>query len=93
MTLEDDMEQLNAVEEIVKSYILDEFLPDEDPEQLTRTTPLVTNGIIDSLATLKLVAFLEERFSIHVEAHEADTENLDSIERIARLVETKLQPA
>ena len=83
------MPQMTDVEQTVKSYILSEFLPGEDASQLTSTTPLVTTGILDSLATLKLVAFLEERFSIAVGAHEADSENLDTIERIANLVHSK----
>lgn len=83
------MPTLNDVEQTVKSYILSEFLPGEDPAQLTATTPLISIGVLDSLATLKLVAFLEEQFKISVAAHEADAENLDSIERIARLVESK----
>ena len=83
------MPTLTDVEQTVKSYILTEFLAGEDPAQLTPTTPLISIGILDSLATLKLVAFLEEQFKISVAAHEADAENLDSIERIARLVESK----
>ena len=80
---------MTDVEQTVKSYILTEFLSGEDPAQLTATTPLVTTGILDSLATLKLVAFLEERFAIAVGAHETDSDNLDTIERIAALVESK----
>lgn len=80
---------MTGIEETVKSYILTEFLPGEDPDQLTATTALVTNGVLDSLATLKLVAFLEQEFAISIGAHEADTENLDSIERIAALVRSK----
>ena len=53
------------------------------------TTPLMTTGILDSIATLKLVGFLEEHFSITIEAHEADPDHLDSIERIANLVRSK----
>ncbi len=83
------MEQQNDIEQTLKSYILTEFLPGESPEHLTTTTPLVTGGILDSLATLKLVAFLEEQFSISVGAHEADQENLDTIDRIASLVRSK----
>lgn len=81
--------QMTDVERTVKSYIMSEFLPGEDPAQLTATTPLVSTGILDSLATLKLVAFLEQQFSIAVGAHEADSENLETIERIANLVRSK----
>jgi acyl carrier protein len=73
----------------VKKFILDEFLPGEDPNELTDETPLISGGILDSIATLKLVAFLEEEYGIEIQAHEADTENLDTIASIARLVKSK----
>jgi acyl carrier protein len=74
----------------VKQFILKEFLPGERSEQLTDSTPLITGGILDSLATLKLVSFLEERFRIQVQAHEADVEHLDNIASITALVQSKL---
>ena len=83
------MENPSDIEQIVKSYILNEFLPGEDPAQLTAGTPLITAGVLDSIATLKLVGFLEKEFSISVEAHEADAEHLDTIERIVQLVTSK----
>lgn len=83
------MQQLTDVEQIVKTYILAEFLEGEDPSQLTSTTPLVSTGILDSLATLKLVAFLEQEFSIAIGAHEADAEHLETLDRIAALVRSK----
>lgn len=83
------MQNPSDIEQKVKSYILNEFLPGEDPAQLTNTTPLITAGVLDSIATLKLVGFLEQEFSIPVEAHEADAEHLDTIERIVQLVASK----
>lgn len=74
----------------VKQYILDEFLPGEDPNELQTDTPLITTGILDSVATLKLVAFLEERFNIGLAAHEADVEYLNTIGDITKLVQSKL---
>ncbi|MFN0179886.1 MAG: acyl carrier protein [Gemmatimonadales bacterium] len=73
----------------VKAFILDRFLPGEDPANLTSTTPLITGGILDSLATLELVAFLETTFKFQLEAHEVDTERLDTLEMIASLVSAK----
>lgn len=73
----------------IRSYILDEFLPGEDPAELTDTTELVTGGIIDSLATLKLVSFLEDEFRVSIQPHEANRDHLNTIEDITRLVESK----
>jgi len=75
--------------EVVKRYILEEFLQGEDPANLTSTTPLLTGGIIDSVSTLKLVMFLEKEFGIVIEPFEADEENLDTLEAILALVESK----
>ena len=76
--------------ETVKEFVMSEFLPGEDPNELDVDTPLITGGILDSIATIKLVAFLEERFGITIEAHEADVEHLNTIADIAQLVEAKL---
>ena len=74
----------------VKTYILEEFLPGEDPDELDDTTPLITGGILDSISTVKLVAFLEERFGIEFQAHEMSIDYLDTLSKIARIVTSKL---
>ena len=81
---------LPEVKEIVKAYILEEFLPGENPAELTDTTPLITGGILDSLATIKLVAFLEQRFKIQIQAHETMVDYLDTLMDISQLVSSKL---
>ncbi|THF62697.1 acyl carrier protein [Pseudothauera rhizosphaerae] len=73
----------------VKQYILDEFLPGENPDDLTDDLPLISGGIIDSIATLKMVLHFEERYGIVLEAHEADKEHLDTIRDIAALLASK----
>jgi acyl carrier protein len=77
------------IEQVVRRYVLEEFLPGEDPNELTDSTLLITSGIMDSIKTLKLVAFLEETFSITLAAHETDAEHLDTIAQIAQLVRSK----
>ena len=75
--------------QVVHSYILAQFLRGEDPEALTDQTPLITGGILDSIRTLKLVVFLEDRFAVSVEAHEAGVDNLDSVAQISKLIARK----
>lgn len=77
------------IEDVVKSFILKEFLPGEDPAELTDATPLITGGVLDSIATLKVVMFIEETFGITLQAHEVDSEHLDTIAQIAQLVRAK----
>jgi acyl carrier protein len=84
---------MREIERIVRDYILREFLPGEDPSDLTEDTPLITGGILDSISTLKLVVFLEEYFGITVEAHEAGVEHLDSVGQITHLIAEKKKHA
>jgi acyl carrier protein len=82
----------DAVSDTIKDYIMREFLPGEDPGELTATTPLITGGILDSIAALKLVMFLEEECGVTFEAHEVNRDNLDTIASIAQLL-IKKKPA
>jgi acyl carrier protein len=78
----------NAREEL-RQYILEEFLAGEKSSNLKDDTPLRTSGILDSVATLKLVSFIEERYGIEVEAHEVGNDNFDSIDSIASFIQGK----
>jgi acyl carrier protein len=75
--------------ETVKEFILTQFLPGEDRSALTPSTPLITGGILDSLATLEVVSFLEQRYSIELQAHEVDPARIGTLDGIADLVEAK----
>ncbi|MEW5710443.1 MAG: acyl carrier protein [Pseudomonadota bacterium] len=77
------------IKSAVKEFILREFLPGESPDELTDGTPLITGGVLDSIATLKLVLFIEERFGVTLEAHETDPEHLDTLAQIASLIRSK----
>lgn len=86
--LRDLINMQNANEEI-RQYVLSEFLPGEKAANLRDDTPLRTSGVLDSVATLRLVSFIEERFGIEVEAHEASVENFDRIDSIVSFIKGK----
>jgi acyl carrier protein len=79
----------HEIKHVVRDYIVNEFLPGEDPESLTDGTLLFSDGVLNSLASLKLVSYLEERFRIKIEAHEVDVEHLDTLDSIAAMVISK----
>ena len=85
MTIETDAEMQSAI----KQYILSEFLPGEDPPPQGDDTALITTGILDSIATLNLVTFLEKRFNINIEPHEADVQHLNTVADMIKLVRAK----
>lgn len=78
------------IHQAVRTFILEKFLPGEDSNELKDSTPLVTGGILDSLATLKLVAYLEEEFGVTFQPHDTDRENFDTLTDITNLVLSKL---
>lgn len=73
----------------IKDYILREFLPGESADALDESTPLISGGVLDSIATLKLVSFLENQYGIAFEAHEVDADHLDTLDKMAHLVKSK----
>jgi len=80
---------MNEIHDRIKDYILAEFLPGEQPELLTDSTPLVTGGILDSIATMKLAGFLEDEFHIKLEAYEMSVDHLNTLTEIVQLVRAK----
>lgn len=78
------------IQDRVKKYVIEEFLQGEDPSALTSDTAMVSSGVLDSIATLKLVTFLEDEFKIQVHAHEADADHLDTLTLISDFVASKL---
>jgi acyl carrier protein len=84
---------MRNVKEEIRQFILSEFLPGEKPSNLRDDTPLRTGGILDSVATVRLVSFVEEQYGIEVEAHEAGVKNFDRIDSIAAFVQSKGGPA
>ena len=83
---------LQDIKTTVKTFIRGEYLPGEDPAALTDTTALMTTGILDSIAVLKVVTFLENQFGITIEPHEAVVENLNTLSDMAQLVMSKKVP-
>jgi acyl carrier protein len=81
---------MNDIRETVRAFVLENFLPGEDPKNLTDETELKESGILDSMSTLKLVSFLEERFGVEFEADDLEAGNLSSLTSIERLVQSKI---
>ena len=50
---------------------------------------LLDGGIIDSTGVMELVMFIEEQYSVKIEVDELVPENLDSVNNIIKLLDTK----
>ena len=83
------MNHMNDIGQTIRDFIITKYLPGESPENLKDDTPLRSTGILNSLATLALISFIEDRFGIEVQAHETDIDNFDRLADIVAFVERK----
>jgi acyl carrier protein len=84
---------MDPINDTIRSYILAEYLPGESAANLRDDTPLRTSGILDSMATLNLVTYLEQTFGITIDAHETGIDHFDRIADIGALVARKREAA
>ncbi len=89
--MDESLPTTESIIEAVREYLLREFLTDQSPSALDNSTRLVRGGVLDSLTTVKLVTFLEERYQIEVYPHEFDEQHLDTMPAIAAFVRAKLE--
>jgi acyl carrier protein len=83
------MSNVSNVKETLRQFIVKTYLPGEAIENLQDDTPLRTSGVLDSMATLGLVSFVEKEFGIELEAHETGIETFDTVGGIADLIVQK----
>ena len=74
----------------IRKFIANSFMYREGVDSLKDTDSLLERGLIDSTGVLELVFFVEKTFGIKVNDDEVLPENLDSIQRIASLIQRKL---
>jgi acyl carrier protein len=71
----------------LSAYIETEFLGNE--EELTPETPLLELGILDSMSTLSLFAFIEERFDVELGGSDMTPEHLTNLYAIDAMIERR----
>lgn len=75
----------------IEHFVLNNLLIGNNKTKIDPDESLIADGIIDSLALLQLIAFIEEQFAITVEDDEVVPENFQTINMMSSLVERKLQ--
>ncbi len=83
-------ENVESIKGTLKEYILNEFLPGEDPDDLEDDTPLITGGIMDSISTIKFSLFVEEKYGVELQAHELSVDYIDTLSAMATIIQSKL---
>ncbi len=77
---------MEEIKDVVLEYVIEEYLEDEEDE-LTYDTPLISGGIVDSFSMVSLKRFLEMKYKISIPDEKASPEAFDSVNKITSLVE------
>ncbi len=77
------------MESIIIDYVSRELVNHPDLLPLRNDTPLLESGILDSLALLSLLVFLEKEFNISVDDFEVIPENFNTVESICTYIRSR----
>jgi acyl carrier protein len=77
---------MSEVKDVVLEYVIEEYVEDDDDQEVTYDTPLISGGIVDSFSMVSLKVFLETRYNIQIPDAKATPEAFDSVEKIVVLL-------
>jgi len=83
------MNDIQTIEQALRTYILENFLFTSDQNALRSDDSFLQKGILDSTSVLELVEFMERELNVKVPDEEMIPENLDSVNRIVAYVQRK----
>ena len=78
-----------SIEEILRKYILENYLFTDDESELNNSDSFLDLGIIDSTGIMEVVLFIEMEFDIEVDDEELLPENLDTIDNLVKFISNK----
>jgi acyl carrier protein len=82
------MNDMNT-EEVIERFIVDELLLGAGPSKIGPDDPLISSRVLDSLALLRLISFLEDRLGVMIEDTELVPENFETIATITSMIAAK----
>lgn len=85
------MSTTETITATVRQFVIEHLYNGQETAELGNDTPLISSRLMDSIVALKMVNYLEEKFSIEFEAHEVDQDNLDTIAIISAFVQSKMK--
>ena len=71
----------------ILEYVIKEYMEDDEDDEITYDTELISGGIVDSFSMVSLKRFLENKYEIQIPDADASPEAFDSVDKIAALVD------
>lgn len=81
----------DAARDTIREFIWTNYLQGKFAITLDDHTRLRTSGLMDSLATVGLVNFVEKKFDLEFSAFDLTVDNFDTIDQIVALMSEKRQ--
>lgn len=75
--------------QIIRCYILENFLFSDDQSAISDDASFLHLGIIDSVGALEIALFLEQNFGFAVHEDEMLPDNLDSVDNLVAFVASR----
>lgn len=79
----------DEIRQTIRQFILSTYLPGESPENLPDDMPLLTSGVLDSLAAVGLISFLERHFGVELDVYDTSVERFDRVRDMAAVIAAK----
>ena len=80
-----------SMEQTIERFIVDEIMLGDRRTKLAPDDSLISSGILDSLALLRLIAFIEEQVGIAINDGEVVPDNFQTLNDIKAFLERKKQ--
>ena len=81
---------MHATEKTIRQFFIDNAWLEKNGE-FHETDSLLENGVIDSVAMIELVSFIEETYGVHVPDEDLMPEHFETLESIVSYIEKKKQ--
>jgi len=78
------------MKETILEYVVDEYLDEDEDDEIDYDSPLISSGIVDSFSMVSLKVFLEKKYQIKLPDDEATPEAFDTVNKICVLVNKHL---
>jgi acyl carrier protein len=78
-----------VVENQIRDYINQFLLFSDNSIEYDNSDSFLDKGIVDSVAVMDLVLFVEETFNIEIADHEITPQNFDSVNNLTTFIRSK----
>ena len=77
---------MDEQKQMILDYVINEYLEEDDDQEIDLDTELISGGIVDSFSMVSLKLFLEQKYDIKIPDEKASPEAFDSVRSICDVV-------